>query len=106
MFKMIGTAVLLGAVTLSTVPTSVDAGLISRACLKADRKAATRSLCGCIQSVANQTLNKTDQRLAAKFFKDPHQAQVIRQSDRSSHETFWKKYKAFGQTAEAMCRGA
>ncbi len=79
------------------------AGTIERACLKSDRKAANRNLCGCIQQVADATLTGRDQRLAAKFFKDPHMAQEIRQSDNSSHEVFWKRYKAFGATAQSYC---
>jgi len=100
------TFILCAALAITSVPmapTTADAGIITRACLKADRKAASRRLCGCIQSAANKTLTKSDQRLASKFFKDPHKAQEIRQSDRASHEVFWKKYKKFGSTAEAYC---
>jgi hypothetical protein len=41
--------------------------------------------------------------LAATFFSDPHRSQEIRQSDRSSHEVFWKRYKKFGARAQQMC---
>ena len=78
---------------------------IERACLKSERGEGNRSLCGCIQDAANLTLNAKDQRRAAEFFSDPHQAQVIRQSDRRSDEVFWERYKNFGQTAEVFCRG-
>jgi hypothetical protein len=80
-------------------------GPVSQACLRAGRKAANSRLCGCIQGVANQKLSGNDQRMAASFFADPHKAQEIRQSDRSSHEAFWKRYKAFSASAEATCRG-
>ncbi|MDJ0630863.1 MAG: hypothetical protein QNJ44_21580 [Rhodobacter sp.] len=80
-----------------------NAGMIERACMKSDRKAANRSLCGCIQDVADMTLSRSDQRLAVKFFKDPHMAQEIRQSDHASHEVFWKRYKEFGATAKNYC---
>lgn len=80
-----------------------SAGTIERACLGSDRKAANRALCGCIQQVADATLSGSDQRLAAKFFKDPQMAQDIRQSDNQSHEIFWKKYKSFGETAQSYC---
>lgn len=82
---------------------SAHAGSIERACLKADRKAASRSLCGCIQDAADLTLSRGDQSMAASFFSDPQKAQDIRQSDRASHEAFWKRYKNFGSTAEAYC---
>ncbi len=80
------------------------AGTIERACLSSNRPAASKTLCGCIQSVADRTLNNNDQRLAAKFFSDPHMAQVIRQSDNTRHEVFWKRYTAFGATAQSYCR--
>lgn len=80
-------------------------GPVSQACLRGGRKAANRRLCGCIQGVADRQLSSADQRMAASFFSDPHKAQEIRQSDRSSHETFWKRYKAFTGTAERTCRG-
>ncbi|WP_172292205.1 hypothetical protein [Pseudoruegeria sp. HB172150] len=79
------------------------AGMIESACLKSGRPGASRALCGCIQSVANRTLSANDQRLAATFFQDPHQAQVIRQSDRTAHEVFWQRYKVFGATAQNYC---
>ncbi|RVT85580.1 hypothetical protein DXV76_07445 [Rhodobacteraceae bacterium CCMM004] len=93
---------LVSAVLVATAGVA-QAGVIERACLKSDRKAANRALCGCIQQVADVTLDRRDQRLAAKFFRDPHQAQVIRQSDRRNHEIFWKKYRTFGRTAETYC---
>ncbi len=77
---------------------------IERACMKSDRAAGNRAICGCIQDAANLTLTNRDQRLAATFFADPHRAQEIRQSDRRQHESFWQRYKNFGQTAEAYCR--
>lgn len=90
-----------------TAPSNLYAtGPVSRACLGGGRKAATSSLCGCVQAVANRSLSNGDQRLAAKFFSDPHHAQEIRQSDNPSHELFWKRYKAFSANAERSCRGA
>ena len=80
-----------------------SAGPIERACTQSERGAANRQLCGCIQRVADITLDRRDQRLAAKFFRDPHKAQEIRQSDRQSHEVFWRKYRAFGSAAENYC---
>lgn len=81
-------------------------GPISRACLASDRKARSTTRCGCIQAVANDTLSANDQRLAAGFYGDPHRAQVIRQSDRASHERFWRTYKDYAETASAICGSA
>jgi len=89
---------------LSAAP-AFAAGTIEKACVRSDRQAASRALCGCIQDVADLTLSGTDQRLAATFFKDPHKSQQIRQSDRRSNELFWQRYKSFGSTAEAYCQG-
>lgn len=78
-------------------------GPISSACLSSDRKARSRALCGCIQAVADQTLTNAQQRRAVKFYADPHLAQEIRQSDRSSDEVFWDAYVEYGRRANATC---
>jgi len=77
--------------------------MIEKACLRAGRDDASQALCACIQAVANQQLKGADQRLAASFFKDPHKAQVIRQSERQRHKLFWQRYKSFGLAAEESC---
>lgn len=102
MKKLISSAVL-ALVLLPLAASMPQAGPISSACIRSDRDAASRRLCNCIQSVANQKLSRTDQKVAASFFKDPHKAQEMRQSDRRGHERFWLRYKAFGQTASATC---
>lgn len=84
-------------------PIPAHAGAIERACMSSDRAANNRNLCGCIQQVADMTLTNGDQRQAAKFFKNPQKAQDVRQSDNSSHESFWQRYKAFGAAAEQYC---
>lgn len=94
---------LLAMLILPLGSVQTEAGPISNACIKSDRKGASRSMCNCLQNVANGELNRTEQKLAASFFKDPHKAQVIRQSDRRSHEKFWLRYKEYGQTAAALC---
>ena len=94
---------LLAVAFLATTAPAALAGPIELACLRSDRAAANRSLCGCIQNVADRVLTGREQRLAAKFFKDPHLSQEVRQSDRASDEAFWLRYKAFGATAEANC---
>lgn len=86
------------------VAPSAHAGEIGNACLKSDRGRGQRSLCTCIQKVADQTLNRRDQRLAARFFKDPERAQAIRLSSSRQHERFWERYERFGQTSEKYCR--
>ncbi len=102
--KHILLAVFIAAMTLpATAPTANAAGKIQRACLKADRTAASRPLCRCIQKTANRVLTRSDRTLAAKFFKDPQMAQDVRQSDNARKEAFWKRYKEFGSTAAAIC---
>ena len=88
---------------LAPVPAVAGLGVIDRACRSSDRSAATPQLCSCIQKVANSSLNRGERRKVAKWFSDPHQAQVVRQSDRSSDETLWKRYKAFGEQAQKTC---
>ena len=78
-------------------------GPIYSACQQAGRKQASRARCGCVQAVADRSLNTDDQRRGAAFFDDPHQAQVVRQSERSADERFWQKWKAYGADAARMC---
>lgn len=102
--KHILLAVFIATFTLpATAPVASAAGKIQRACMKSDRAAASRPLCRCIQKAANRALNRNDQRLAAKFFKDPQMAQDVRQSDDARKEAFWKRYKEFSSTAKATC---
>ncbi|HMO07443.1 MAG TPA: hypothetical protein PKD10_07305 [Paracoccaceae bacterium] len=84
-------------------PTTVSAGPIEAACMASDRRAASRALCGCIQQAADMTLRGGDQRKAARFFRDPDQAQQVRMSKSDSDNAFWARYKAFGATAETLC---
>jgi hypothetical protein len=78
-------------------------GSIEKACLRSERKAANRSLCACIQNVADDTLRGSDQRRAAAFFKDPEKAHKVWMSKSESDDAFWKRYKAFGAAAEQRC---
>lgn len=87
------------------LPMTAMAGSIESACLRSDRQAANRALCGCIQQVADMTLKGSDQRKAAKFFQDPDQAQKVRMSKSDSDNEFWARYKNFGETAAAYCGG-
>ena len=96
-------AILLGAVLTAGLVGEVQAGIIDQACQRAGRQAASRELCGCIQQAADQVLSRSDQKQAAKFFSDPSEAQKVRQSDRSSHEAFWLRYKRFAEVAETYC---
>ncbi|SIO54446.1 hypothetical protein SAMN05444722_3364 [Rhodovulum sp. ES.010] len=91
------------AAALAVLSLPAQAGPIERACLSSDRPGTSRGLCGCIQNAADLTLTRGDQRQAARFFRDPHQAQVIRQSDRRRDADFWQRYKRFGDTAAAYC---
>lgn len=79
-------------------------GDISRACLEADRRAASPALCSCVQQVANQSLSGSDQARAVTFFENPQLAQDTRQSDRRSDERFWDRYRAFTDLAAEICQ--
>ena len=78
-------------------------GPINKACMASDRKARSRTLCGCIQAMANNTLSGSQQRVAVSFYADPHKAQQMRQSDSVAHEAFWQDYKAYSDTAKRTC---
>jgi hypothetical protein len=93
------------AVLAFSFPMTALAGPIENACLRSDRSASNRPLCGCIQQVADMTLKSGDQRKAARFFADPDQAQKVRVSKSNSDNAFWARYKNFGETAQAFCAG-
>jgi hypothetical protein len=78
-------------------------GPVGDACMDAGRSAATPSLCGCVQNVANQMLSSADQRRAASFFSDPDRAQETRTSDNPASEAFWQRYRAFSDAATRSC---
>lgn len=100
MFNRIAIAV---AAIVLTAPLAI-AGPIDSACVRSDRARGNAPLCGCIQQVANQTLSRGDQRLAASFFREPHRAQEVRMSKSNRDNAFWARYKRFTATAEAYCR--
>lgn len=100
MFNRIAIA---AAAVMLTAPLAM-AGPIDSACVRSDRARGNSQLCGCIQQVANQTLSRSDQRRAAGFFRDPHEAQEVRMSKRDSDNAFWARYKSFAGRAEAYCR--
>ena len=85
------------------VPTGASAGPIETACIRSDRAQATRALCRCIDSVAQRTLTRGEQRRAASFFRDPQLAQDVRMSRSQRDNEFWARYRAFGAAAEQAC---
>ena len=91
------------ALALPLAPAPVQAGAIESACLGSGRAAATRALCNCIDQVAGQTLTRSDQRLAARFFRDPQRAQDVRMSKSERDNAFWERYRNFAAAAEARC---
>jgi hypothetical protein len=82
-------------------------GPIQKACQAQGRKAASRARCGCVQAVADKELSNADQRRGARFFKDPHGLQQVRQNqtNNAGNRRFWAAWKAYGQTAAAVCSG-
>lgn len=101
MTKKLTLAAIVAVMSLSAAPSF--AGAIDNACLRGGRTSSAR-LCSCIQRAADLTLSRSDQRRAARFFRDPHEAQKVRASKRSSDNAFWKRYRNFTDTAEAYCR--
>lgn len=98
--------VIVGALVLAAVlsaPGTLWARQIERACKQTQSDAATPQLCACIQRVADQVLTGSDQRLVARFLRDPEQAEEIRRSDSRAHDRFWQRYRAFGSTATRVC---
>ena len=82
------------------------AGPIEQACLRSDRQAVSLAACSCIQGVADFTLEASDQRKVAGFFKDPERAEKARAADGRADEAFWDRYESFGTQAELYCGAA
>lgn len=79
------------------------AGPIGNACMDSPRAKGDRALCNCIQEAADRTLRRSEQRRAAKFFKNPDEAQKVRMSKSNGDNEFWARYRSFGDMAEAFC---
>jgi len=84
-------------------PAETARGPIRTACLQSTRERKSSRLCGCIQSVADQTLTHAQQRRSVAFYSNPHLAQDVRQSDRGSDERFWEAYSDYAERAEGIC---
>ena len=91
------------AACLAALPSLTFAGPIERACLQSDRAAASRALCACIQWVADTSLRRNEQRRTAQFFADPQLAQDTRQSNRTSDERLWQRWRDFASLADRRC---
>lgn len=80
-------------------------GPLNDACMASPRKQRGPAVCGCIQAVANTHLTNSEQRRAVGFFRDPHSAQEVRQSDRARDKDFWERYYDYGTQVDALCKG-
>ena len=96
-------SMILAAGILVAGAVSASAGPIETACNASARAKGDRALCACIQQAADRTLRGGEQRRAAKFFRDPDEAQKVRMSKSDSDNAFWDRYRAFGEMAEAFC---
>lgn len=94
---------LIAAAAVVLIAPPALAGPIDSACLRSERGAQNRPVCGCIQQVADMTLSRADQRRAARFFRDADEAQSVRMSTSDNDNAFWARYKNFAATAEAYC---
>ncbi|WP_417602000.1 hypothetical protein [Pararhodobacter oceanensis] len=84
-------------------PAAAIAGPLENACNRSDRAQSNRALCRCIDSVARNTLTRSEQRRAARFFSEPDEAQRVRMSPTRRDNEFWTRYRAFGAAAERSC---
>jgi len=91
------------AAALTLAATTAQAATISDACMASARSKGDSALCTCIQEAADRTLSRAEQRRAARFFKNPDEAQQVRMSKSDRDNEFWTRYRAFGDMAEAFC---
>lgn len=83
--------------------TAGSTGPISRACLAADRSAASTTLCACVQRVANAELSARDRARMVRFFDDPEVAHATKISDTTANDDFWRRYQAYVRSARNQC---
>lgn len=103
--KSITLAAVALAISLPVLTSMASAGPVENACVRSDRSQASSALCRCVDSVAQQTLTRSEQRRAASFFRNPDLAQEVRMSKREADNVFWARYRAFGEAAEQYCAG-
>lgn len=94
---LIASAIMMAGATAAT------AAPIADACIASPRAKGDRALCTCIQQAADRTLSRAEQRRAAKFFRNPDEAQKVRMSRTDNDNEFWARYRNFGEMAEAFC---
>lgn len=104
--KAVLTTLSLAVALVLAAPTAATARQIENACNASERRAATRELCRCIDNVAQRMLTRSEQRRAARFFRNPDEAQRVRMSSDPGDRDFWRRYREWGEMAEAMCRPA
>ncbi len=106
--SLLRTALILGALSLSTVAVPAQAGsTIARACLSTPNGAAAPALCTCIQNVADKTLSAAEQAVGAQIFLEPHMSQEIRASANrggAMDAHFWQRWNDFGAKAASACQ--
>ena len=88
---------------MTLAPAAALAGPVESACNRSERQQSSRELCRCIDSVADNTLTRSEQRRAARFFTNPDEAQAVRMSRTRADNEFWARYRAFGEAAERSC---
>ena len=95
--------ILICCLSMTAACSSRVTGEVAKACIAADRSAATPALCSCVQGAANRTLSASDQALAATFFEEPQLAQDTRQAGTRYTSAFWARYRSFWETARSSC---
>lgn len=95
-------AILALAGSLTFVAGLAGAGPASNGSVTAGR-GVERSLCACIQTAADMTLDSSDQKLAARLITGPGKAEEIRISERSRDKALWSRHQDFASAAGALC---
>ncbi|MBT9382944.1 hypothetical protein KM176_03630 [Pseudooceanicola sp. CBS1P-1] len=97
------TALAFSALVLCALPQAGQAGPIDNACMSSGQRQANARVCSCLQAVANQTLGRGDQKLAAKLMMKPEMIDDLRQSPSGDQRAFWSRYTIFGTAAQNSC---
>lgn len=97
-------SVLAAMVAVLLTGPAMAGGLIETSCLRGGRPTADRTLCGCLQRVADAVLPQADQRRGAGFFSEPDKSQEAMMSGSAADKAFWARWELFAATAVKHCQ--
>lgn len=92
------------ATSLLLAPLAALGGPTQQACLLSDHSPGPKA-CLCVQQIADQTLSREEQFLAASIIAEPDLLDTYLVDDRPQSRGFVERYREWGARAAQSCRG-